>query len=162
MSTGKWAQAGVPHRGWICIGIEDLGDVDAVCEMCETMSIRYVHTMEHPDYHEALQVGCVCAGNMEQDLVGARRRESEFRKRQSRRSSWLTRPWRTSRAGNDYLNTDGFNVVVFPKGHGWGARVKHQDSERTVISRQPFQTAEQAKLAALDAMLNMKTARTGE
>jgi hypothetical protein len=153
--TGKWAQPGVPHRGWECVDIEDLGNVDAVCEMCEMVHIRFVHIMEHPD-HEALRVGCVCAGNMEQDLVGARRRESEFKKRQSRRSSWLTRPWRTSRAGNDYLNTDGLNVVVYPQGRGWGARVKHIGSERGAVSRQPYQTAEQAKLAAIDAMFGMK------
>jgi hypothetical protein len=23
---GKWSEAGVPHRGWICVDIEDLGD----------------------------------------------------------------------------------------------------------------------------------------
>ena len=156
--TGKWAQPGVPHRGWECVDIEDLGDVEAICEMCEAVHIRFVHTMEHPD-QEALRVGCVCAGNMEQDLVGARRRESEFRKRQSRRSRWLTRSWRTSRAGNDYLNTDGFNVVVFRKGGGWSTRVEECDGERAVFSQRPYATVEQAKLAAVDAMLEMK--RTG-
>ena len=89
IGTGKWAEPGVPHRGWTCVNIEDLGEPAAICEMCEVMCIRYVHTMEHPD-HEPLRVGCVCAGNMEQDLVGARQRETEFRKRQSRRSRWLT------------------------------------------------------------------------
>src|SRR5947208_2472855 len=30
------------------------------CEMCEAHPIRYVHTMEHPDYPDTLDVGCVC------------------------------------------------------------------------------------------------------
>jgi hypothetical protein len=32
---GKWSQRGVPHKGWTCIGVEDLGREDrAICEMC--------------------------------------------------------------------------------------------------------------------------------
>ena len=156
IGTGKWAQPGIPHRGWTCVDIEDLGDVEAVCEMCEAVHIRFVHTMEHPD-HDALRVGCVCAGNMEQDLVGARRRESEFKKRQSRRSRWLTRSWNVSRSGNDYLNTDGFNVVVYPKGRGWSSRVT--DCSGRVSQQSSCATAEQAKLAAFDVMLRMKASR---
>lgn len=49
---GKWSMPGVPHKGWTCIDIEDLGAPDAVCEMCERQDIRYVHAMEHPDYPE--------------------------------------------------------------------------------------------------------------
>ena len=40
--TGKWSQAGVPHKGWIWVDIEDLGEPSATCEMCETQEIRYV------------------------------------------------------------------------------------------------------------------------
>jgi hypothetical protein len=25
VTTGKWAQAGVPHKGWVCQDIEDAG-----------------------------------------------------------------------------------------------------------------------------------------
>jgi hypothetical protein len=60
-ATGKWTQAGVPHKGWTCVDIEDLGSPDHVCEMCEVQPVRYVHSMEHPN-HETLRVGCVCAG----------------------------------------------------------------------------------------------------
>jgi len=42
-ATGKWSQAGVPHRGWTCVDIDDLGEPSATCEMCETQEIRYVH-----------------------------------------------------------------------------------------------------------------------
>jgi hypothetical protein len=106
-ATGKWTHLGVPHKGWTCVDIEDLSSPDHVCEMCETQDARYVHTMEHPDYADALRVGCVCAGHMEEDLLGARKREDAFKASRSRRARWLTREWRTSRAGNEYLNTDG-------------------------------------------------------
>ena len=35
MTTGKWAQAGVPHKGWVCEDIEDAGAPDFTCQMCE-------------------------------------------------------------------------------------------------------------------------------
>jgi hypothetical protein len=86
--SGKWRRLGVPHRGWDCVGYEDLGpdeDDFVTCEMCEMAEIRHVHTMSHPDYPQALEVGCVCAENMSGDYVGPRRRERELRLRVKRR-----------------------------------------------------------------------------
>lgn len=53
---GKWSVAGVPHRGWTCVDIEDLGEPSIDCEMCESQTIRYVHHMSHDDYSDILQV----------------------------------------------------------------------------------------------------------
>src|SRR5262245_50790777 len=96
IGTGKWREPGVPHRGWTCVDIEDLGEPSHTCEMCETMVVRYAHAMTHPDYPEELRVGCICAGHMEEDLIGAQRREATFKARQARRAKWLTRQWRVS------------------------------------------------------------------
>ena len=68
-TRGKWSQAGVPHRGWQCIDIEDLGEPYAECQMCESQIVRYVHYMEHHSYSEILEVGCICAGHMEGDVA---------------------------------------------------------------------------------------------
>jgi hypothetical protein len=57
--SGKWEIPGVPHRGWTCVDVEDLGAPDAGCEMCEVMEIRYVHYMQRPTYAEELAVGCI-------------------------------------------------------------------------------------------------------
>ena len=54
--------------------------------MCEKQAIRFVHVMTHPDYPEALNCGCVCSGHMEEDLVGARKRESDFKASRGRRA----------------------------------------------------------------------------
>ena len=62
---GKWSTGNVPHKGWACVGVEDLGEPGQICEMCETQDIRYIHYMEHPEYSHILEVGCVCAENME-------------------------------------------------------------------------------------------------
>ena len=112
-ATGKWCPPGFPHKGWTCTDIEDLGESAATCEMCETQEIRYVHHMEHPDYSGSLACGCVCAGRMEENYEGARRREGVFRSAAGRWRKWLSRKWQTSGKGNPYLNVDGYNVVVF-------------------------------------------------
>jgi hypothetical protein len=113
----------------------------------EGKDVRYVHVMEH------LRVGCVCAGHMEEDLVGARAREDAFKASRSRRARWLTRQWRQSWKSNQYLNADGFNVVVYPVGDSFGARIEHRETGRRRVSKRLYATEERAKLAAFDAMI---------
>jgi hypothetical protein len=148
LNRGKWSQPGVPHKGWSCDHIDDLGEPSAICETCETQEIRYVHFMEHPNYPEVLECGCVCAGHMEEDPIGARRREQEFRNISLRRRRWLTREWRTSYKGNSFLNVDGYNVVVFPAGNGWRYRISGED---TLVSP-PFPSQDAAKLQAFNTL----------
>lgn len=157
---GKWSQAGIPHKGWDCIFVEDLGAPDAVCEMCEIQQIRYVHHMQHPDYTDVLEVGCVCAEHMEDDYEAPRRRERALRSAAGRRKHWLSRVWRMSAQGNPYLNTDGFNITVFPKSNReWGGRIEDRSTGQFILSRRRYTTSDQAKLAAFDAMIHLKTKR---
>lgn len=153
--SGKWAEKGVPHKGWRCVDIEELEDADQLCEMCEARQIRFVHIMEHDRYPDVLRVGCVCAGHMEQDPVGAQRRETAFKNRRSRRTRWLSRKWKWSGGGNEYLNTDGFNIVVYAKGSSWAARVRHRASGYSRTSKRPYSNSDAAKLAAFDAMIDL-------
>ena len=155
--TGKWTQAGVPHKGLNCVDIEELDEQEYLCEMCQARHVRFVHVMEHPRYLQTLRVGCVCAGHMEEDLGGARKREAGFKTDRGRRKRWLSRKWRISASGNQFLNTnDGFNVVVYPRNSIWGARVEHRVTGYQRTSKRPSQTRDQAKLAAFDAMIEIK------
>jgi hypothetical protein len=160
MMHGKWSQKGVPHKGWTCVGVEDIEHPDAICEMCETQAIRYVHSMTHPDYAGELGVGCVCAERMEDDYEGPRQRERALRSSAARRRRWLTRIWRTSARGNPYLNTDGFNITVFRNADGtWGGRIRERASGRSVTARRKYPSEARAKLAAFDAMISLKSNR---
>lgn len=90
INYGKWSQPGVPHKGWECIGVTDLGEPSQICEMCERQIIRYVHYMRHPGYPAVLECGCICAGYMAEDPAGAKERESRLRKRRRRRrQNWV-------------------------------------------------------------------------
>jgi len=154
---GKWSRAGVPHRGWSCVGIEDLEEPAQTCEMCESVEIRYVHFMEHPDYAETLGVGCICAEHMEEDYVTPRLREKKLRSRAQRRKSWAKREWKVSYKGNPYLNTEGFNLTVFSlsdrRGRYWGLQVTHRETSQSQRGRRRYPTEDAAKKAALDALL---------
>ena len=33
--SGKWENPSVPHSGWECIDIQDLGEPVMTCQMCE-------------------------------------------------------------------------------------------------------------------------------
>lgn len=147
---GKWSVAGVPHRGWHCVDIEDLGSPSDTCEMCESKSIRYVHHMEHPDYPGTLKTGCVCAGHMEGDLTGARTREASMRNRASKRMRWTSRKWKYSGKGNSYIKADGHRVTVYVKGAGFGVVVSQDATTYQKHSNRVFKSESEAKLAAFD------------
>jgi hypothetical protein len=149
---GKWSDAGVPHEGWNCVEIEDLGAPLAKCDMCEAQLIRFVHYMEHPEYGETLACGCVCAGHMEQDLAAARGRDETMRSRAGKRMRWLTRSWKISAKGNDWLQADGFRITIFKRNGGWAAAVVAVDRPLKYFSRRSYPSGDQAKLAAFDLL----------
>lgn len=153
---GKWSAAGVPHKGWQCIGVEDLREPSAVCAMCECVEIRYVHYMEHPDYPDELGVGCICAEHMENDYVRPRERETRLKNMARRRSKWHNRKWNISRNGTSYLNTDGFNIQVFEASDaeaGWVIAIMNRQKLNRAKGRRRYVCLANAKLAAFDALI---------
>lgn len=147
---GKWSKLGVPHRGWHCVDIEDLGEPSLDCEMCESQTIRYVHHMEHPQYQEVLQVGCICAGHMEGNVAAARTREASMKSRSGKRKRWLTRTWCTSAKGNPWIKAEGYRVTVYRRGNGWAVTISSEDNSTVQHSRVNYPTPDRAKLAAFD------------
>ena len=152
--TGLWRVAGVPHRGWCCIDMEDLGyEARETCEMCQVMEIRYVHVMTHEDYPTPLRCGCVCAGNMEMDREGARKREGALKGRMRRRETWVNKPWRTSAKGNAFKRVDGYVAIVGARPSGtYYAMLIDGDTDRKQFIENPAGTAAGAKAALFDAL----------
>jgi hypothetical protein len=125
--------------------------------MCESIAIRYVHLMQHPDYPQEPAVGCICAEHMGQDYLGPRLREKRLRSVARRRASWARRGWNVSARGNHYVNAEGYNLTVFAlsdaAGRGWGLKVTHRASGRVQVGKRRYQSEEAAKRAALDALI---------
>lgn len=144
-----WDQPGVPHKGWRCIGVVDLGEDDpdytpAICEMCRRAEIRYVHTMEHDD-HRNLDVGCVCAEKMAIGYDG-KRAEKTLRSKAAMKARWLNRKgWKTSKKGNPYIKVKGIVMIAYPGKLGrWSCRFGDRASKRW------FATEDEAKLALFE------------
>lgn len=112
-APNHWDDPDFPKNGWTCTGMTDLGSRSGICEMCGYQIIRYVHHMYHAERGIALDCGCVCAGRMEGDEGGAKKREAAFKNRQKRKGSFLRRQWKRSAKGHEYLKIKNHLVVLF-------------------------------------------------
>lgn len=144
--TNLWKRADVPHEGWTCTGIIDLGNPVGTCRMCGYQIIRYVHIMKHPSYYRTIGAGCVCAGRMEGDPEKARERENAFKNRMARRETFLASPHKTSRNGNMYIKYKGKNITVIEDRFREGQYKYVMDNRFSGT----YNTAEEALLGAFD------------
>lgn len=112
----RWDKKDIPHKGWIEIGMEDLGEEaefgDEIqyeqCEMCGNEKIRYVHIMKHPEFLGELRVGCICACHMTDDYESPQARERELRNRVQRKKNFMK-----SDSGN--LKITNLDRLIFTK-----------------------------------------------
>lgn len=86
-------ELGAPLTGWRCVRVSDHESDDFTCELCGCTRVRYVHVMEHPWFPRTLSTGCICAGIMEEDILGAKEREREVLRRSQRKSNYLKKEW---------------------------------------------------------------------
>lgn len=114
LEENLWKRDDVPHDGWSCVDIIDLGEPVGVCRMCGYQIIRYVHIMEHPNFPRKIGAGCICAGRMEGDVERAKERESVFKNRLSRKETFLSMKLKRSKNGNEYFKYKGEIVTVLP------------------------------------------------
>ena len=149
--SNRWDSKGVPHKGWVGLGVEDLGAPDHSCEMCGNRSVRYVHTMFHPDHNDYLRVGCDCAEKMSNDYVTPKTREREAKNRAQRRAAWPEKKWRTSKKGNPWLKYQGLIFTVFPQGGRWRYSAS-EGGEKPDFSAADYATALDAKLGIFDTL----------
>lgn len=145
-SRGKWSQPEVPHKGWICCGVTDLDEPSATCQMCEEKEIRYVHHMEHPEWPERLDVGCVCAEHMEEGYDG-KAAERELRRRAARRKRFA-QPWRDTRGHWEHRVDGERKFSVLRTRGGFRAYLRH--GRQTLGGKKLFPSVESAKLALFD------------
>ena len=145
---------GLPLSGWVCDGVTDVCDDDeeaplAECELCGCSRVRYVHHMVHPAYPLGMDVGCVCAGIMEGDLLAARERERLMRNRSKRRRNFIRRPWTVNPYGNIRVRTyRHHHIMVFPVEGGYVVRVDDKSTRK--YKGKPIQNLLAAAYAAFD------------
>ena len=82
-----------PLENWRCVEVVDGETADFNCELCDCHKVGFIHVMEHSNYNGLLQVGCICAGIMEGDLIAAKARDDEARRKSQRRSNFRKKKW---------------------------------------------------------------------
>jgi hypothetical protein len=157
-----WNHAGIPQKGWVCIGMVDLGedleDMDAdsrrdyyeTCQMCNHEGIRYVHIMRHDNYQEDLRVGQQCAEKMENDYVNPKERETKLRNRQNRWKNFMKKDWHKNGRGNYVLKYKGWTITIMSSqfaGGGFGVYFGRQSHWKDEDGKK-IMTFEKAKLVA--------------
>ena len=136
-----WKRDDVPHEGWTCEAIYDLGEPVGICRMCGHQIIRYVHVMRHPAYPRAIGAGCVCAGRMEGDVERAKERENAFKNRQSRLETFLRLPLKRSKNGNEYVKYKNEIITIL--------RDKYKEGYYKSVYRNAYSMPFSSKEAAL-------------
>lgn len=141
----KWNDKTTPKKGWECIGVDDLGkDNYTKCQMCGREDIRYVHTMTHADYVGTVDAGCICSGHMSENMLAAKDRERLLKNNASKLNRLITKTWKISKNGNEYMTWEGKNVGVFRRNGLWQCWVDKKFSSKR------FQTREEAKIYIFD------------
>lgn len=82
-----------PLEHWKCRQVIDGETAEFKCELCDCKKVRYIHVMVHPDYDGEINVGCICAGVMEGDLVAAKARDDAARRKSQRKVNFRKKKW---------------------------------------------------------------------
>lgn len=155
----RWDKAGIPHKGWQHIGIEDLGEgifsreniPYEQCEMCGNEKIRYVHILKHPDYPYEIRVGCDCAEKLIEGYVDLRQKERNIRSRSSRKATFLKRQWTQSwQSGNYVLRYKNEYITIMNSNYGDGFGVIYHGHSVWRYQGRKINDFETAKHAAFD------------
>ena len=98
----KWDKPDIPHKGWMFIDIEDVGEFYEQCEMCGQEKIRFVHILKHHEYPFEIRVGCDCASKMLNDYINPQKREREFKNKLNRFKTFSKIKWSHNGIKNTY------------------------------------------------------------
>ena len=84
---------GLPINGWRCVDWEDTKAATSTCQLCGFTKVRYLHHMFNEITGDSLNVGCYCAGGMENNLCAAKERERAGVNRVNRRERFFSKEW---------------------------------------------------------------------
>lgn len=148
-SENLWNNPAIPKHDWAYKKIEDLEEIAAVCRMCGSKRIRYVHEMACPVSGKSLECGCVCAGRLEGSVEKANDREKKLKNLHARIGAWEGLNWRRNSKGNLVLKKEGLFVVVWKDGfynRGWSWSIYERGYNGAVEKAEGFLTDEDSAL----------------
>lgn len=154
--SNYWNISGVPHKGWSLIDVIDVreggqGEDDTdyeTCMMCGKEKIRFVHILEHNEVKEEFRVGCICSEKMTSDYINPKRLENDLRNKAARRTNWITKEWKFSKNGNQYLNKDEHHFLIYRD----KKTRKYKGAIDKTWGKRSFDTLQEAKAALFNGM----------
>jgi hypothetical protein len=163
-----WDNPGIPHKGWVCIDMEDLGECEEFeepiyekCQMCGKEDIRFVHIMKHSEVG-ILRVGCNCAAKMEEDPSNPRKRDTECKNKASRRKSFLNKQWRARGNGNFTLRYKGDMITIFKDQYGPGFGVMYKGKVKKSHKGEILLDINISKIAAFELFDEYHTTKSAD
>lgn len=115
----KLKEWGAPLENWECVDMIDEEEPNFKCELCGCEKVRFVHVMEHDQYFETVNVGCICAGIMEGNIIAAKDRDRKMKNRARRRQNFPKRVWKETRNGGLFLKYHGKYVFINQNGRNY-------------------------------------------
>jgi hypothetical protein len=110
--------------------------------------------MQHSEYSDILEVGCICAGHMEENLRRAKYREDTIKRAGARRKRWPNlKGWYLSRNGNSVISKDGYRVTIFKRSGYWSGAITNERTGSETFAKRKYPTEHAAKLGAFDGVL---------
>ncbi|TAE87561.1 MAG: hypothetical protein EAZ82_07770 [Verrucomicrobia bacterium] len=153
---------GCPQSNWKWIGCTDLKEDEGLefdeyetCEFCGQESIRYVHSLEHPDWQQTIRVGRICAARYTmtspRELAAA---EAILKNRSQRRQRFPThKSWKTSAKGNRYIDYCETHILVTRVTNGYRLKIGDRWGSMT------HPTEKEAMLKAFDKVTRKKLSK---
>lgn len=154
---------GCPQSNWTWAGCTDLKE-DAglefddyeTCEFCGQESIRFVHSLEHPDWQSTIRVGRICAARYTmtspQELAAE---EAILRNRSQRRQRFPThKSWKTSSKGNRYIEYCENHILIMKTPKGYQVKIGNRWGDLR------FPTEKDAMLRAFDVITKRNNLQT--
>ena len=114
---------GAPLSDWYCLYVVDITENEedyATCELCDCSKVRFIHVMSHDKYFENIDVGCICAGIMEGDILVAEERERKFRNRANRKKNFIKKEWTPNQGGGYRMKYKGEWIFIYPSRYDSG------------------------------------------
>lgn len=148
---------GCPQANWEWLGCTDLKEDEGLdfddyesCEFCGQENIRFVHSLQHEDWHQIIRVGRICAARYTRvspsDLAAA---EAILRNRSQRRQRFPRHNgWKTSVKGNRHIDYCDTHILVIRRSNGYGLKIGNKWGKMT------FPTEKDAMLKAFDVITN--------
>lgn len=93
---------------------------------------------------------------MEGDIEKAKKRERDFKNRESRRENFMNRKWNKSKNGNPYIKIKNHIIVLYKKKGGelWKYSIDNE------FCPEIFKTQEEAMQAVFEALEQLANARS--